>query len=92
MFEGKVGAALKFLESNSSNTVHKPKPTEQVVKKLLGLHPQAAEIHPESLMQGPLQPISPAHFNDINEQTILKAAKFTHGSGGPSLLDAKQWK
>ena len=47
MFEGKVGAALKFLESNSSNTVHKPKPTEQVVKKLLGLHPQAAEIHPE---------------------------------------------
>ena len=90
MFEGKVGAALKFLDSNSSNSVHKP--TEQVITKLLALHPQAAEIQAESLMQGPLQPISPAHFNSINEQTILKAAKYTHGSGGPSLLDAKQWK
>ena len=90
MFEGKVGAALKFLESNSSNSIHKP--TEQVITKLLALHPEAAEIQPESLMQGPLQPISMAHFNCINEQSILKAAKYTHGSGGPSLLDAKQWK
>ena len=31
-------------------------------------------------------------INSITEQEILKAAKQTKGSGGPSLLDAKQWK
>ena len=90
MFEGKVGAALKFLDENSSNSILKP--TEQVVRKLQSLHPEAAEILPESLMQGPLQQVSSAHFSIINEQSILKAATHTHGSGGPSLLDAKQWK
>jgi hypothetical protein len=91
MLEGKVGAALKFLDDNTSNSVHKSTP--QVVEKLRSLHPAAAEISPNSLMQGPLhEHVSPAHFECITEETILKAATHTHGSGGPSLLDAKQWK
>ena len=90
IFEAKVGSALRFLDENASNAVMKP--TKEVVEKLLSLHPEAAEILPDSLFQGPRQPVSPAHFDSITEQTILKAAKQTHGSGGPSLLDAKQWK
>ena len=79
MFEGKVGAALKFLDENSSNSVLKS--TEQVIHKLRTLHPEASEILAESLMQGPLQEVSSAHFNNIKEQSILKAASHTHGSG-----------
>ena len=90
MFEGKPGAAMKFLDENSANTVLKP--TAEVINKLRSLHPDAAEIQPNSLYEGPLELVSSAHFNNITEQTILKAATHTQGSGGPSLFDAKQWK
>ena len=90
MFEGKVGSAMKFLEENSENTVLQPTP--EVIEKLKALHPEPSCILPETLIQGPLVEVSPAHFNTITEQEIMRAAKQTKGSGGPSLMDAKQWK
>ena len=50
------------------------------------------EILPNTLIHGPLEEISSMTFNCINEQNILKAANQVKGSGGPSLLDAKQWR
>ena len=90
MFEGKVGPALKFLDENAVNSVLQPSP--EVVAKLRTLHPDAVDISPDTLIQGPLEISSPAHFNNITEQEILKAAQQTKGSGGPSMLDAKQWR
>ena len=90
MFEGKVGAAMKFLDENAENAVLQSTP--QVIQKLRTLHPEQSDILPNTLYQGPLEKTSHAHFNNINEQEILKAAQQTKGSGGPSLLDAKQWK
>ena len=43
-------------------------------------------------MQGPLTEVSPAYFYSIDENQIFKAANQTKGSGGPSQLDAKQWR
>ena len=90
IWSGKVGPALKFLEANSDNAVLKP--TTAVVEKLRELHPVAGPILPNALIEGPLQPSPAAYFNSITEQEILKAASLTNGSGGPSLMDAKQWK
>ena len=90
MFQGKVSAALKFLDKNSENAVLKP--TEDVINKLKELHPEQADILPGTLIQGPIQPSSPAYFNNITEMEILRAASRTKGSGGPSLMDASQWK
>ena len=90
MFEGKVGNALKFLDENANNAVLKPSP--EVIKKLKTLHPEPSQILPGTLLQGPLNEVSPAHFNSITEQEIMKAAQQTKGSGGPSLMDGKQWK
>ena len=90
MFEGKVGAALKFLDENSNNGVLKP--TDEVVDKLKTMHPEAETILPNALINGPIAETSLAHFYDITEQQILKAASHTKGSGGPSLMDAKQWR
>ena len=56
------------------------------------MHPTQAEILPDTLFEGPLEEANPATFYSIDEQQILKAANHTKGSGGPSLLDAKQWK
>ena len=90
MFEGKVGAAMKFLDKTAENGVLQPTP--QVIAKLQKLHPEQADILPDTLYQGPLPDEAyNAHFNNITEQEILKAAQQTKGSGGPSLLDAKQW-
>ena len=85
VFEGKTGAALKFLDENADNAVLSP--SESVINKLKLLHPPAAEILPHSLINGPLVIPSPSNFS-----CIFKAASQTKGSGGPSLLDAKQWR
>ena len=90
IFEGKVSAAMKYLEDNTENAVLQSTP--EVIEKLRALHPEQSEILPNTLYQGPLQMVSRAHFNNITEAEILKAAQQTKGSGGPSLLDAKQWK
>ena len=90
MFEGKVGPAMKILDENTENGVLRSTP--EVIEKLRLLHPEQSEIQADTLYQGPLPVTSTAHFNSITEQEILKAAQQTKGSGGPSLLDAKQWK
>ena len=90
MFEGKVGAALKFLEKQSENAVLQP--TEDVIRKLQELHPKPGEIQPNTLIYGPINETSPAYFYSIDEDQIRRAANATHGSGGPSQLDGKQWK
>ena len=86
----KIRSALKILEENAHNSVLQP--NNEVISKLKQLHPQPAEISKDALLQGPIYPINPAHFYDINEQLILKAANATKGSGGPSQMDAPQWK
>jgi hypothetical protein len=90
MFEGKVGAALKFLDEHAENSVLTSTP--EVIQKLQSLHPAAEDILPNTLFQGPLNEVNPATFYSIDEDEILKAAKSTNGSGGPSLMDAKQWR
>ena len=90
MLEGKVGPALKFLDEQAENAVLKP--TEEVIRKLQSLHPSPVYISEETLYAGPIEEVNPAIFYSIDEQEILKAARRTNGSGGPSLMDANQWR
>ena len=68
------------------------KPTEEVIAKLRKLHPQPAGISPNSLLQGTPDTPDPVVFNSITEDEILRAVKQVNGSGGPSQMDAKQWR
>ena len=90
VYEGKIGAALRFLDENADNCVLAPNPA--VIEKLKELHPSPAPVTAEALLRGPLVEHSPENFNCIDEQQILKAAKQVKGAGGPSLFDAKQWR
>ena len=90
MFEGKVTQALKFLDESASNSVLPS--SSEVVEKLRSLHPDAQPILPESLLYGPMKPVSPVYFNNISEEEIFKAASKTKGAAGPSMFDAAQWK
>ena len=89
MFVGKISAALKFLDSNSESGVLPP--TDEVINLLNEKHPQPAVIQPETLFHGPLQPVNNAHFSEIDEQAIMKAALRTKGSAGPSQFDSDQY-
>ena len=82
--------ALKLLDENAHNAVLDP--NEEVLEKLRQLHPQPAEISNDALIKGPLMKINPAEYFNIDEQLVLKAANSTKGSGGPSQMDAQQWK
>ena len=90
ILEGKIGAALKFFDENSENAVLKP--TDEVIQRPKHLHPSPSEVLSNSLLHGQKEVMSHAVFNSITEEEIQKAAKQVHGSGGPSLMDAKQWK
>ena len=90
MFTGKIKAALRFLESNSENGVLQP--SEDVLAQLQEKHPPAAEIQPNTLITGPLEQVSHAHFAQIDEQAVLKAAMRTKGSAGPSKFDSDQFR
>ena len=88
MFEGKVNAAMKLIDKNSDSGVLPG--TDEVINLLKEKHPGPGPVDFETLMKGPLQPPSNAHFFEINEASIFKAAMHTRGAGGPSQFDADQ--
>ena len=91
MFQGKVSAALKFLDESSQNGVLPPSP--EVVDSLKEKHPPAEPIQPESLMKVPLRSdFDSIHFAAIDEQMILKATMQTKGSSGTSHVDSDQFR
>ena len=90
MMEGNISAALKLLDSANSAGVLSL--TDEVMEELLKKHPEPAPITGEPLLHGPLRPVPECFYDSIDEQTILKAAKYTKGSAGPSGMDADQYR
>ena len=90
VFQGKISAALKFLSKESENGVLPT--TDKVISELKEKHPDPSSIQPDSLIHGPIEHVSKNYFDDIDEDTIKKAAKLTRGAGGPSQFDADQFR
>ena len=90
MFVGKIKAALKFLDTN--NEIGVLPSSKEVIDLLQEKHPPPAAIQPDTLINGPLDEVNHAHFANIDEQTIMKAAMRTKGSAGPSQFDADQFR
>ena len=84
--EGKISAAIKFLDKESSGGVLKI--SDEVINELKDKHPTAAPIVDNSLLYGPLEHIPDCFYDSINEEAVLKAALRTKGSAGPSGMDA----
>ena len=91
MFGGKVNAALKLISDEGSGGVLDL--NDSTMKDLQDKHPPAAKIQAGALLEGQLPPPTPAsYFDCIDEQEVLKAAQLTKGAGGPSQLDADQYR
>ena len=90
MFQGKVNAALKFLSEENDHGIHEL--NNEVIETLKDKHPKLAKIHEDILLQGPIDIVTPAYFDSIDESMIKNAARLTKGAAGPSNMDAEQYK
>ena len=90
MLQGKVQAALKLLTTDYDNGVLKV--DNLVLNELKQKHPPPAPIQNNTLLNGPVNKVLDCFFDPIDEQMIEKAARMTRGSGGPSQLDAEQYR
>ena len=89
LWEGKINAALKMLSKDYENGVLQP--DEKALKDLKLKHPAQAEVKKDSLLHGPMK-IPNCYFDEIDETMIGKAVSLTKGSGGPSHVDADQFR
>ena len=90
MWEGKINAALKMLSKDYENGVLQP--DEKALKDLKLKHSAPAEVNKDSLLHGPMNKIPNCYFDEIDEMMIGKAVSLTKGSGGPSHVDADQFR
>ena len=65
---------------------------EKTFKILKQKHAEANEPPQEVLLQGPVLPVYPIIYEDMDESLILKAAMLAKGGSGPSGLDADGWR
>ena len=90
IMEGKISAALKFLEMETSKGILSL--TDDILEELKGKHPHAATIQEDSLLYGPIDYISPNILDSIDEDIVYKAALNTKGAAGPSGMDAELYR
>ena len=91
MFQGKISAAMKFIDSeNDMRGVHSL--TDELKKLLLEKHPKAKEASDDILLPVNAREPQPVIFEEIDGVAVYNAAKRMQGSGGPTLVDADGWK
>ena len=49
-------------------------------------------MHEEMILEGPVEKVCNAVFDDITSESITKAAIKTKGAAGPSMYDANEWR
>ena len=91
MMFGKVKQAMKLIDcENNIKGVHKM--DDRVKKILKEKHPEAAEAQPEVLENREVTRVEEIIFEEIDASMVQKSAKDMSGSGGPTRVDADQWK
>ena len=89
MLQGKVSAALKWINSAKHGLLDV---TPEVHEQLLQKHPEASDLKEGSVFHGPHHIPPEVTFHPIDSHAIYTAAKNTHGSSGPSGIDADSWQ
>ena len=101
MTAGKISNAIRCLTDESKGgvlSINEKVPvnggTKTVLEILHEKHPKSAEMNPDYITKPDQNtlPYHPSIFDRINGPTIRKAALKTHGSHGPSGLDAQEWR
>ena len=98
MLCGRSSAAMRLLRSGSSRGVlslDESLEGKTVRDILREKHPDASSANPDFIEAAPLPRSQHGHavlFESVDGEAIVKAAMATHGSAGPSGLDANAWR
>ena len=88
MLHGKVKEATRLIDNEKRTGIFPI--DDDTIRQLRDKHPPVTKRKgPEKL---PTIDIQPVLFEEIDGEAIKAAAKNTHGSGGPTLIDADGWK
>ena len=90
MLQGKVASALRWLDAQCS--MSSLEIDENVIHKLKEKHPPAQPSSQKDMLNGPLNRVEEVIFDQIDGNSIHRAAMTTKGSGGPTAVDADAWK
>ena len=91
MLLGKVGKAMKFI--NSEDNIRGVHSLSVGIKQALDeKHPKARDASNDILLPHTAGEPETVIYEEINGESIYKAAKQLQGSGGPTLIDADGWK
>ena len=88
--EGKISAALNFLEMETSKGILSM--TDDILEELKEKHLHAATTQEDNLLFGAIDYIPPSIFDSINEDMVYKAALNTKGPAGPLGMDAELYR
>ena len=90
VFQGKVGAACKLINSTDGGPLEV---NNSVIELLAQKHPEGKEAKPEALI-GNENPrfVEPIIYEGLDSSLIMKSALQTRGSGGPTKIDADVWR
>ena len=87
---GKVNAALNILSKDSSAGIIAI--DDATIRTLQQKHPQASPKYNDLLLQGPQLKVNPVTFDNIDEQSVQRAALRSKGAAGPFQMDAENWR
>ena len=91
MLQGKVSQALKLVDRNSGIT-GLCNGSDEVIEKLRDLHPPAAPLNEDYVIDGIPMKVEPVIFEEISANLVVDVAKQLSGSGGPTQMDSDGWK
>ena len=89
VLEGKVNAAFRLLDDDTSNGVLPL--SADVIRTLRQKHPDAKPSIDTTMLHGPFNHVNEIIFDGINADLVRKCAIRTKGSHGPSGLDGDFW-
>ena len=90
MLKGQTTSAMRLLDTAETSGVLSL--DDEVINQLRKKHPDAAQPHPETLLNGEVPFVDPVMFHDLDKSVIARAASRTKGAAGPSGMDAESWK
>ena len=89
MLSGRVSPALRQISKRKSPMLEG---TPDVIEELVLKHPPANEVSSGTLLCGPFNRPEDVIYQSIDSKAIYTAAIETHGSAGPSGIDAEGWQ
>ena len=65
---------------------------DTILNELQQKHPQSVPLTSDTLLNGPVNRALPSYFDKIGETMVFKSVSMMKEAGGPSRLDAEQYR